>query len=452
MPVFGGRARMFGMESWPSTGYARTVEGAYLAFQVFGEGSNDLVLPMVGGFSIDSVWDEPAIAAFLRRLVIMFDPRGFGSSSRVDPAAVPAVQTWADDLRTIMDHVDSERAAVLTWGEWSSGGIMFAATNPGRVSSFVLVNGTARFLRSERCPWGLPPEMLAAYLGAIRSSWGTGAVSQLVAPGMIRTDEARSRWARAERLSATPDSADVVKAFYESDVTDVLAAIQAPTLLISRSGNPHVRSEHSRFLASRIRECTLVELSGEDHAPFSGRSEEILDEVEEFTTGVRPAAALDRVLATVLFTDIVASTERVEQLGDRRWRQTLDRHDEIVTQQVARFRGRHIKSTGDGSLATFDGPARAVECARAIMTGVRDLDLEVRAGLHTGEIETRGDDVTGLAVNIAARVAALAGAGEILVSRTVTDLVAGSGLGFQARGEHDLKGVSGPWTLFAVAD
>lgn len=443
------------MPAWPPTAYARTHEGAYLAFQVFGDGPIDLVLPMVGGFSVDAVWDEPAISSFLTRLssfsrVITFDPRGFGSSGRVDPAAVPAVQTWVDDLRTVMDHVGCDRAAIFTWGEWSPAGILFVATYPDRTSSCVLVNGTARFLRNQLCPWGMPPEALSKYVDVIRSMWGTGGITEFVAPSMVRTDEARERWARAERLSATPDFVAVAQAFYESDVVDVLGAIQTPTLLISRSGNPHVRPEHSRFLAGRIREAKLVELSGPDHTPFSGRSDEILDEVEEFTTGVRPVPVLDRLLATVLFTDIVASTEAAERLGDRRWRETLDRHDEVVRQQLARFRGHHVKSTGDGSLATFDGPARAIECARAIVNGVRDLDLDVRAGLHTGEIESRGEDVSGLAVNIAARVAALAGAGEILVSRTVTDLVTGSGLGFEGRGEHALKGVSGSWTLFAV--
>jgi class 3 adenylate cyclase len=446
---------MLAMQPWPSTTYARTMEGAYLALQVFGEGPTDLVLPMVGGFSVDAVWDEPDISSFLTRLstfsrVITFDPRGFGSSERVDPAAAPAVQIWVDDLRTILDHVGAERAAILVWGEWAPAAILFVATYPDRVSSLVLVNGTARFLRNQQCPWGMPTETLPAYIEAIRSTWGTGAVTEFVAPGMVQTDEARRRWAKAERLSGTPNMAAVVRAQYESDVTDVLSAIQTPTLLISRLGNPHLRPEHSRFLASRIRDSRLVELSGDDHIPFSGRSDEILDEVEEFTTGSRPVPVLDRVLATVLFTDIVSSTERAERLGDRRWRETMDRYDEVVRQQLARFRGHHVKSTGDGSLATFDGPARAIECARAIVIGVRDQGLDVRAGLHTGEMEIRGEDVSGLAVNIAARVASLAGAGEIFVSRTVTDLVAGSGIGFRDRGDHELKGVSGSWKLFEV--
>jgi class 3 adenylate cyclase len=265
---------------------------------------------------------------------------------------------------------------------------------------------------------------------------------------MVQTDEARRRWAKAERLSGTPNMAAVVRAQYESDVIDVLSAIQAPTLLISRLGNPHLRPEHSRFLASRIRDSRLVELSGDDHIPFSGRSDEILDEVEEFTTGSRPVPVLDRVLATVLFTDIVSSTEQAERLGDRRWRETMDRYDEVVRQQLARFRGHHVKSTGDGSLATFDGPARAIHCANAIRDSLRGFDVPVRIGLHTGEVELAENDVRGIAVHIASRVAQLGGADDVLVSRTVKDLVAGSGIKFEDFGAHALKGIQEPWQVF----
>jgi class 3 adenylate cyclase len=243
----------------------------------------------------------------------------------------------------------------------------------------------------------------------------------------------------------------IPRAFWESDVTEILPTIQAPTLVISRDGDFHVRPEHSRHLAGRIPGAKLVELSGRDHYPFSGRSDEVLDEMEEFMTGARPSPALDRVLATVLFTDIVGSTSRASELGDRRWREVLNGYDDVARRQLERFRGRQVKTTGDGTLAVFDGPARAVECARSLTEAVHPLGLDIRAGLHTGEIETRGDDVAGVAVHIAARVSALAGAGEVLVSRTVTDLVVGSGIRFEDRGEHELKGVPGRWTLFAVA-
>jgi class 3 adenylate cyclase len=445
-----------GVPDIPPTLYARTVEGAYLAYQVLGNGPMDLVLPLNGGMAVELIWEEPAISAFMRRLasfsrLITFDPRGFGSSGRVDPNAVPAVQTWMDDLVAVMEAVGSERASFLTWGECALAAMLFAATYPQRVISLVLVNAYARYVRNEECPWGLAADLLPAYATAIQEAWGTGGVTETIAPTLVQTDDAKRRWARAERLSATPDSAAVPRAFMESDVTHVLSAIQAPTLVISRRGDRHVRPEHSRYLASRIAGAKLVELSGNDHLLFAGRADEILDEVQEFMTGERPTPVLDRVLATVMFTDIVRSTEQVAQLGDRRWRESLNRYDELVQRQLERFRGRQIKATGDGTLATFDGPARAVECARTIAKAIGQLGLVIRAGLHTGEVESRGNDVAGVAVHIAARVADLARPGEVLVSRTVTDLVAGSGIEFEDRGEHELKGIPGVWRLYSVA-
>jgi len=275
-------------------------------------------------------------------------------------------------------------------------------------------------------------------------------VTTVLAPSLVDDDDDKRRWGRIERLSATPDSVVIPTAFWESDVTEVLDAIQAPTLVISRDGDAHVNPNHSRYLASHIPGARLVELSGNDHWPFAGRSEDVLNELELFMTGARPSAVLDRVLATVLFTDIVGSTERATTLGDRHWRDVLNGYDQLVTRELGRFRGRQVKTTGDGTLAVFDGPARAVECARALVHAVRSLGLEIRAGLHTGEIESRGDDVSGVAVHIAARVSALAGPAEVLVSRTITDLVVGSGIEFEDRGEHELKGIRGPWRLFAV--
>jgi class 3 adenylate cyclase len=243
----------------------------------------------------------------------------------------------------------------------------------------------------------------------------------------------------------------VPRAFWDSDVSEILGAIRAPTLVISREGDRHVHFQHSRYLASRIPGARLIELSGRDHWPFAGQSAPLLNEVEEFITGARPTAVLDRLLATVLLTDIVGSTERAAELGDRRWGEALNDYDELAKRELGRFRGRQVKTTGDGTLAVFDGPARAVECARTLVRAVRFLGFDIRAGLHTGEIQFRGEDVSGVAVHIAARVAALAGPGEVLVSRTVTDLVVGSGIEFDDRGEHELKGVPGLWRLFAVA-
>jgi class 3 adenylate cyclase len=388
------------------------------------------------------------LASFSR--LITFDPRGFGSSGHIDSRAVPAIQTWTDDIHTVMDAAGSDRAAVLAFGENGLSAMLFAATNPQRVTSLVLINAFARYQRSEDCPWGMPAQSIPAYTQAVRDSWGTGAVLQVLAPSLARNAEAVRRMGRNERLSATPDSSMIPRAFWESDVTEVLKAIQAPTLAITRTGDHHVRPEHGRYLADRIVGAKLVELTGDDHWPFAGRSDEILDEVEEFVTGARPSPVLDRVLATVLFTDIVSSAERATELGDRQWREVLDRYDDLAGRHLERFRGRQIKTTGDGTLAVFDGPARAVECARALSQAVTQLGFDIRAGLHTGEIETRGDDVSGVAVHIAARVLGLGGPGEVLVSRTVTDLVVGSGIAFEDRGDYQLKGVPGSWRIFAV--
>jgi class 3 adenylate cyclase/predicted alpha/beta hydrolase family esterase len=443
---------MFGA---PETQYAPAPEGGYLAYQVVGKGPVDVVLPMNGGFAIDLIWEEPTIGASLRRLatfsrVIAFDPRGFGSSGRVDPHRVPAIQTWMDDIRTVMDAAGSEQACLLSWSLSAMSVMLFAATYPRRVSSLVAVNAFARFLRNDKCSWGMPKDQFPAYLAAIKNAWGTGEITRTLAPSLIRSEDALHRWACAERLSATPDMVVVPRAFMESDVTSVLPAIHAPALVISRQQDPYVRPEHSRYLASQISGARLVELPGDDNFIFAGNTAVILDEIEAFLTGVRPTPVLDRVLATVLFTDIVGSTEHAQRMGDRQWKETLNDYDELVHRELDRFRGRYIKSTGDGSLATFDGPARAIEAARAIGEAVKVLGIEIRAGLHTGEIEVRGDDVAGLAVHIAARVSGLASGGEILVSRTVTDLVAGSGINFVDRDDHQLKGVPGVWRLFGV--
>jgi class 3 adenylate cyclase len=439
----------------PETRYAQTVEGMYLAYQVFGEGAVDLVLPLNGGMLVDLMWEEPAVSSFMQRLasfsrVITYDSRGFGSSGHLDPRAVPAIQTWMDDIGAVMDASGSTQAALLSCGESGMAVMLFAATYPQRVLSLVLVNTFARYQRSDDCPWGMPPSSIPAYAETLRELWGTGGVMEFIMPSLVNSADAKRRWGMKERLSATPDSAAIPRAFWESDVTEVLSAIRAPTLVISRESDHHVHPQHSRYLASHIAGAKLIELQGRDHWPFAGPSDEILDEMEEFMTGARPSAVLDRVLATVLFTDIVGSTSRATEVGDRRWREALNGYDELARRQLERFRGRQVKTTGDGTLAVFDGPARAVECARTLTESVRSLGLDIRAGLHTGEIETRGDDVAGVAVHIAARVSALAGAGEVLVSRTVTDLVVGSGIGFEDRGEHELKGVPGTWRLFAV--
>ncbi len=443
------------MTAAPPTQYARTAEGAYLAYQCFGKGPIDLVLPLNGGLGIDLVWDEPAFVSFFTRLatfarVIALDVRGFGSSSRVDPNRVPAVQTWMDDVATVMDAARSEQASMVAHGECAMSLMLFAATYPERVDHLVLANPYTRYIRNDECPWAMPADVHDAYMQMYRDLWGSGEVARWLAPSLVPNDEALARWGRIERLAATPDVVTVPMAFARSDVTDVLPSIQAPTLVVVRTGDRHVRPEHGRYVASRIPHARLLEVGGEDDVLAADPTPELLDAIEEFVTGIRPTPVLERVLSTVLFTDIVSSTTRAAAVGDRAWRDALDQFDALSRQMLRRFRGTYVKSTGDGTLATFDGPARAVECARSIAAAMPMLGLEIRAGLHTGEIERRGDDVAGLAVHIAARVAALAAGGQVLVSRTVTDLVAGSGIAFDDLGEHELKGVPGTWRLYAA--
>jgi class 3 adenylate cyclase len=443
----------------PETHYVETPEGVFLAYQTFGEGSVDILLPLAGGVALDLAWDDPVIGAGLRRFasfsrVIAFDCRGFGSSSRVDPTSVPALQTWSDGLGAAMTAGGRKRAAVFTWGEATSGSMFFAATYPERVTSMVLVNAYARNTRSADCPWGMPEHLVKTYGAAIRDAWGTGAATEFRDPSLVRNDEDRRRWARMERLSATPDAVEAATvSVMRSDVTDVLSAIRAPTLIMSRVGDRHVRHGHGGYIASRIAGATFVELPGNDHLPFAGDFERLANEAQDFITGSRLVPVLDRVLATVLFTDIVDSTSHAARLGDRRWRETLNRYDELVLRHLERFRGNHVKGTGDGTLATFDGPARAVECARMIAyRTIEDLGFHIRTGIHTGEVERRGDDIAGMAVHIAARVSEAATADEVVTSSTVKDLVVGSGIEFDDRGEHELKGVPGSWRLFSVRD
>lgn len=441
----------------PETRHVESAEGVYLAFQTFGDGSVDLLLPLTGGVALDVAWDDPVISAGLRQLasfsrVIAFDCRGFGSSWRIDPRSVPALQTWSDDFATVMTAGGRQSAAIFAWGEATSGAMFFAATYPERVTSMVLVNAYARYTRSAECPWGIPEHLVKTYGAAIRENWGSGAATEFRDPSLVQNEKDRRRWARMERLSASPDVVEAATmSVMRSDVTDVLSAIRAPTLVISRVGDRHVRYQHGGYIADRIPDATWVQLEGSDHLPFAGDSERPLNEAQDFITGSRLVPVLDRVLATVLFTDIVDSTGYAAQLGDRRWREALNRYDELVLRHLERFRGRHVKGTGDGTLATFDGPARAVECARAIAHSVKgDLGFHIRAGIHTGEIETRGDDVAGMAVHIAARVAECASADQVVTSSTVKDLVVGSGIEFDDQGERELKGVPGTWRLFAV--
>jgi class 3 adenylate cyclase len=428
----------------PVTRYAKSGD-VHIAYQVFGNGAVDLVF--VPGFisHIENYWDHPDLARWLLRLaafarVIMFDKRGTGLSDPV--SAVPSLELRMDDVRAVMDAVGIESAALLGISEGGALAALFATTYPRRCQRLVLYGAFARF------PLG--PEVLKPLFKYVDRAWGSGLSLPQWAPSR-QTDPAMQQWwGRFERLGGSPAAVTaVLRMAVETDVSDVLSSIRVPTLVIHCKDDALIGVECGRFIAARIHGARLVELPGSDHLFFL--HEQIGDCVEEFLTGSVSGAESNRALATVLFTDIVGSTARAEQLGDQRWHDLLEAHHAAVRRELARYRGSEIKSLGDGFLATFDGPARAVRCARAIAEAVRTLNIEVRCGLHTGEIEIGNRDVQGIAVHVAARISALAAAGEILVSRTVKDLVAGSGLQFEDRGRYSLKGLLEPMELYAAS-
>jgi class 3 adenylate cyclase/pimeloyl-ACP methyl ester carboxylesterase len=430
----------------PVTRYAKTGD-IHVAYQVFGSGPINLVF--VPGFvsHIENYWDQPDLARWLRRLasfarVAMFDKRGTGLSDRVSEA--PSLDQRMDDARAVMDAVGMERAALLGISEGGPLATLFAATYPQRCQGLVLY-GT--FARSS---W-ITVEGMQSYLGYIDRAWGSGRSLAMWAPSRQDDPALQNWWGRFERLGASPAAAmAVVRMIRQIDISDILPSVHVPTLVIHCTGDTLINVEYGRFLAEHIPGARLVELPGDDHLFFI--HEQIGDAIEEFLTGSISAAESDRILATVLFTDIVGSTARAEQLGDQRWHNLLDAHHTTVRRELARSRGKEVKSLGDGFLATFDGPARAVRCACAIAEAVRPFDIQVRSGLHTGEIEIADNDVQGIAVHIASRVSALAAPGEVLVSRTVKDLVAGSGLRFHERGRHSLKGLQEPMDLYAASN
>jgi len=439
----------------PETRYARIGEGN-VAYQVIGDGPLDLVFVPSWASNVDIMWEEPSLAHFLRRLggfsrLLCFDKRGTGVSDPVPLAALPTLEQWMEDVWAVLEATGSKRTALLGDAEGGQMAMLFAATYPERTSALVLVNTSARHLRDVDYPWGRPVDLTSRFLQRMEELWGTGGLIDIMAPSVAHDERLRRWFGRYERLSLGPRAgATMYGAQLERDLRGVLPTIRVPTLVLHRAGNRHIRVGHGRYLAEHIPSAKYVELPGEDHLFHVGDTEVLLREIEEFLTGVRPAAEFDRVLATVLFTDIVRSTERAAVLGDRAWIALLETHNGIVRRELTRHRGREVKTAGDGFLATFDGPARAIRCASAIRDEVRPLGIEIRAGLHTGECKLMGDDVGGIAVHIGARVVGKAGAGEVLVSSTVKDLVAGSGIRFADRGLHLLKGVPGEWHLFTV--
>jgi pimeloyl-ACP methyl ester carboxylesterase/class 3 adenylate cyclase len=441
----------------PETRYARSGD-LNIAYQVVGDGPRDLVYVPGWVSNVEVMWEDPGLAHCLERLasfarLIVFDKRGTGLSDPVPLEDLPTLEVRMEDLRAVMDAVGSERAVLMGHSEGGNMSTVFAASHPKRVDGLILIGSYARRRPSEDYPWAPTPERRAEEIADVEANWGVSDREAAILAPSRAADAAFQTWLRRYfRLSASPRAAAaLLKMNTEIDVTGVLGTITAPTLLLYRIEDEDVKVEEGRYIASKIPNSRLVELPGRDHFFWAGDSDTMIDEIEQFVTGHRPAASVQRMLSTVLFTDIVDSTRRAADLGDGAWRDLLARHHSAVRAELQRWRGTEVGTTGDGFLATFDGPARALRCGLAIAAAVKSLGIQVRCGVHTGEVEIVGDDIAGLAVHIGARVMALAGPGEVLASRTVRDLVAGSGLVFTSRGSHELKGVPEPWEIFAVA-
>ena len=439
----------------PEIHYARPGD-AHIAYQVFGSGDLDLVYVPEFWHSIEAQWDEPRFAAFLRRLgsfsrVICLDQRGSGLSDPLPLGEQPSLELAADDVRAVMDAVGVPCAALLGVAGGSMISSLVAATTPERVQAMVLLHGLARLTAAPDYPWGTTPAFEARVMADLSNGWGRGALADVLAPSEADDSAFRSWLARYQRLGASPGEVIAQRRMVQNvDIRQVLSSIRTPTLVVHRRDNRLINVGHGRYLAEHIPGADYVEVAGADHMPFLGDTEAILAPIERFLTGTVSPADQHRVLATVLFTDIVGSTEYATRLGDARWRALLDEHNAIVRDELQRYRGRELDRAGDGFVALFDGPARAVRCALAIEDRLRGLRLSLRAGVHTGEVELLGAEVEGIAVHIGARVAALADPGEVLVTSTVRDLGAGSGIVFTDRGARTLRGVPGRWKLFAA--
>lgn len=439
----------------PETQYANGPRGQ-IAYQVLGEGEFDLVYISGATSHIDVRWESPSSTRFLERLasfsrLITFDRRGVGASDPIPLDEPPNWEDWAEDLTVVMEAAGSERASIVALLDGAAMALLFAATHPERTRALVLGNASARLLEAPDYPQGISAQAGAALRDLIGKGWGTEEFALLTQPGLVSDERERKWFAKFMRAGASPRMAEMqLGSLMEADLRPILPSVQVPTLVLHRKGFQMIPIEQGRFLADQLADARFVELEGADASLALGDSEAVLDAVEEFLTGERRQPDLDRVLATLLITDLVGSTERASELGDRKWREVLARHDELAKTQIESHRGRLWKMTGDGVLATFDAPGRAIRCALGLDKALSELGLRMRAGLHTGEVELRGNDVGGIAVHLAARLCTLAGAGEALVSRTVTDLVTGSGIRFRERGVHSLKGVPGEWQVYVA--
>jgi len=426
----------------PQTLYAKSGD-VHLAYQAIGGGERDIVLVLDWASHLEAVWEQPFVQEFITSLnryarVLWFDMRGVGLSDRVVEDAV-APEDWMEDVRAVMDNAGSREATLVAHGHGAQMALMSAATHPDRVASLVLINGFARFSRAEDYPEGIPPAAADTLLEGIAQTWGTGVTAAYLGPSVASDPGVQEWYGRVERFAATPGTALAkMRAILSLDVRRVLPLVRAPTLVVQNRDDVFVRAAHGRYLAEHLPNARLLERDSADHWPLP--DPDLLGAIEEFVTGSRrQELETERFLTTVLFVDVAGSTERVSAIGDHRWRELLDSFDETVKRTLRTHRGERVNRAGDGVLATFDGPARAIRCAGDIRDTVRRAGLEVRCGLHTGEVTRRNEDVAGIAVHIGARVSAAALPGEVLVTRTVRDLVAGSGIAFDPRGEYSLK-------------
>ena len=442
----------------PTTGYA-TFGEERIAYQIIGDGPVDIIVTAGWWSPFDIEWEEPSIRAFYLRLarfarVIRFDRRGMGVSDPIPLDALPPWEALSDEIEAVMEAVSSERAFVLAAGNAGPAGALFAASRPDRTAGLILSHTTVRYLRDDDYPFGLTDEEQQAWIETATQDWGGDSsvpLLEIAAPSRASDPDFARFYARVQRATTSPRAiGKYLAAESFVDGRAVLPTIMVPTLVVHRTDSPMLPIEHGRYLAEHIPDATLVEVPGGDAAPYWENPELWVAAIEEFVSGAKGSAQVDRQLATVMFTDIVDSTRKAEELGDRRWQALLDRHHEITRQTVGAHTGHWVRSTGDGMLATFPGPGRAIGGATELLAAITSIDLLLRTGIHTGEIEVSGDDVGGIAVHLAARVMAEARANEILVSRTVKDLVVGSDLAFEDRGVHSLKGIDEDWHLYAV--
>ena len=430
----------------------------HIAYQVFGRGPLNLVVIMGATSHLELEWEEPSIEYFLNGLasfarVVMFDKRGTGLSDRVPDNALPGFEQRMDDVRAVMDAAGMQSAAIFGMSEGSALSLLFAATYPRRTDALILYGGFAKRLWSPDYPWGQPVEVRRKMLEDIEKHWGRSLIPGELPPEVENQPDAVERYLRFQRMSASPGAIlTLAKMNAQVDVRDALPSVHVPVLILHHVGDPDVSIEGARYIAREVPQAKLIELPGNHHVLLGKEAEGVLAEIQEFLTGVRPCGEPDRILATILFTDIVGSTEKASQLGDRKWKELLERHRAVVRRELMRFQGREIDTAGDGFLAAFDGPARAVRCALAVCSATRDLGLDLRAGIHAGEIELMGKNIGGIAVHIGSRVMSKAGSGEVWASSTVKDLTVGSGLQFEDRGMHALKGITEEWRLYTAKE